>query len=140
MAERVPDTDFFVQELYAFGPSLGITFIEAVNSRFVIDLNRDPEGGRLYGDQRQETSLVPVRSFGGEDIYVGTPPDSAEIEERRRLYFQPYYQAIEEQLASLKAEFGYALFWDCHSIKRRVPTFQDAPFPDALLGTQHRRT
>jgi N-formylglutamate deformylase len=35
------DTDWFVDQLYNFAAEMGITMISAVNSRWVIDLNRD---------------------------------------------------------------------------------------------------
>ena len=34
----------------------------------------------------------------------------------------------------LKKEFGYAILFDCHSIKRNVPTISKDPFPDLILG------
>ena len=42
------DTDWFVDQLYDFAPALGITVISAVWSRWVIDLNRNPDSKPLY--------------------------------------------------------------------------------------------
>ncbi|WP_240647609.1 N-formylglutamate amidohydrolase [Burkholderia lata] len=36
------NTDWFLAELYAFLPEMGITTIMATHSRYVEDVNRDP--------------------------------------------------------------------------------------------------
>ena len=64
------DTDWFVHDLYNFAPALGITVIHAKYSRWVIDLNRDPESIPLYTDGRIITELVPKTDFLGNEIYV----------------------------------------------------------------------
>ena len=62
------DTDWFVDHLYDFAPSLGMTMISAVYSRWVIDLNRDPQSKPLYADGRIITELCPTTTFLGESI------------------------------------------------------------------------
>ena len=69
------DTDWFVDKLYDFVPALGITMITAHYSRWVIDLNRDPESKPLYSDGRIITALCPVTNFLGESIYVNNRED-----------------------------------------------------------------
>lgn len=136
MMAQPDDTDWFVHELYNFAPSLGITLIHAKYSRWVIDLNRTPESVPLYNDGRIITELVPKTDFCGNELYIDKKfiPDDAEIERRKELYYFPYYQKIEQLLAERIAEFGQVLLWDAHSIRRFVPTIQDAPFPDLILG------
>ncbi|HAQ36295.1 MAG TPA: N-formylglutamate deformylase, partial [Alphaproteobacteria bacterium] len=74
-AEGLPDTDWFVDRLYAFAESLDATIICAKYSRYVIDLNRDPGGGSLYPGQAT-TGLVPVQRFDGTPLYQdGKEPD-----------------------------------------------------------------
>ena len=34
-----------------------------------------------------------------------------------------------------KANFGKALLWDCHSVRRIVPSIYAQPFPDLILGS-----
>ena len=41
------DTDWYVDRLYDFAPAMGITMITAHYSRWVIDLNRDPQSKPL---------------------------------------------------------------------------------------------
>jgi N-formylglutamate deformylase len=136
------DTDWFVHELYNFAPSLGITVIYAKYSRWVIDLNRNPESQPLYHDGRIITELVPKTDFLGNDLYLEKKyvPDEAEIARRKANYYQPYYQKIESLLAERVAKFGQVLLWDAHSIRRFVPTIQNEPFPDLILGDNDEKS
>lgn len=136
------DTDWFVHDLYNFAPSLGITVIHAKYSRWVIDLNRDPESVPLYTDGRIITELVPKTDFLGNDIYVDKKfvPNEAEIERRLENYYRPYYQKIESLLEERLNEFGKVLLWDAHSIRRFVPTIQEKPFPDLILGDNDEKS
>ena len=130
------DTDLFVDELYGFGPSIGCTLIAAKNSRYVIDLNRDPGGAALYNDGRHITALVPVTTFDEEPIYEQQEPDQTEIARRVATYRDPYFSGLSEHLNALQehATNGQALIWDCHSIKRHVRSISAKPFPDLILG------
>src|SRR5688500_18192006 len=87
------DTDWFVHLLYDFAPAMGITMIHAVNSRWVIDLNRDPESKPLYTDGRIITALCPTTTFFGEPIYVDGRKELAaeEVSRRVELYYNPYH-------------------------------------------------
>ncbi len=136
------DTDWFIHDLYNFAPDLGITVIHARYSRWVIDLNRNPLSQPLYTDGRIITELVPKTDFLGNEIYVDKKflPDEAEIERRKENYYKPYYQRIESLLAERIAEFGQVLLWDAHSIRRFVPTIQNAPFPDLILGDNDEKS
>lgn len=137
-----PDTDWRVHELYDFAPAAGITLIRARYSRFVVDLNRDPEGKKLYADGRAETGLVPFKTFGQHAIYeAGAEPAAPQIAARVKAYYDPYHAEVAALLAALKAEHGGpVLFYEAHSIKRYVPSIQEDEFPDLMLGDQQGRT
>lgn len=136
------DTDWFIHDLYNFVSSLGITMIRAKYSRWVIDLNRDPESVPLYNDGRFITELVPKTDFLGNDLYVDKKfvPDDVEIERRKQVYYSPYYQQIEKLLNERLKEFGQVLLWDAHSIRRFVPTLRNEPFPDLILGDNDEKS
>ncbi|MDQ4119946.1 MAG: N-formylglutamate amidohydrolase [Acidobacteriota bacterium] len=136
MAAQPDDTDWYVHDLYNFVPELGITVIHARYSRWVIDLNRDPASKPLYDDGRIITGLTSSTDFFGNEIYIEKRfvPDSQENERRLANYYRPYYQKIESLLTERIAEFGKALLWDAHSIRRIVPTIRKEPFPDLILG------
>jgi len=142
LINKADDTDFFVNKLYDFVTDMGITMICAHYNRWVIDLNRSPENQALYNDGRIITGLTPTTDFLGNPIYKSPKfePTVAEIERRKQAYFMPYYQKVATILASFKQEYGTALLWDAHSIRRIVPTIQKAPFPDLILGNNDGNT
>lgn len=137
MIEAPDDTDWNLDILYDFATSLGVTIIFPKYSRWVIDLNREPENRPLYDDGRIITALCPVTDFQGNSIYKDNRPSvpDPEIKRRTKRYFAPYHDRIDEELESLRSEFGFAVFWDGHSIRRHVPTIQPDPFPDFILGS-----
>ena len=134
-ALTLPDTDFYVDKLYAAAPVLGCGLIVAEQSRYVIDLNRDPSGTPLYPGA-DNTELCPLSTFGKQPVYrPGQEPDAAEIAERVEREWRPYHDAIETELARLKAKFGVAVLWDGHSIPSQVPRFFEGRLPDLNLGS-----
>ncbi|MEZ4775031.1 MAG: N-formylglutamate amidohydrolase [Bacteroidia bacterium] len=128
------DTDWFLQQLYDFVPQMGITLIFANYSRWVIDLNRDPDSKPLYDDGRAITGLTPDKTFFGKNIYQNTPPDAQEVQRRLTQYYHPYHSKIQEILAGFREDFQHVLLYDAHSIRRRVPSIYASPFPDLILG------
>ncbi|MBT1703102.1 N-formylglutamate amidohydrolase [Chryseosolibacter indicus] len=131
------DTDWFVDKLYDFAPALGITMIKAVYSRWVIDLNRNPDSAPLYNDGRIITGLCPSTNFLGQSIYRDnrSSVDRDEIEKRLEKYYWPYHNKLQELLTQAKDKFGKVLVWDCHSIRQYVKTIQNDKFPDLILGS-----
>jgi N-formylglutamate amidohydrolase len=131
------DTDWFVNQLYDFATELGIPMLCARYSRWVIDLNRNPDSTPLYHDGRVLTGLCPATNFLGEPIYQDERAEVAatEVARRKALYFEPYHQALQAQLTATQAHFGRVLLWDCHSIRRLVPAINPEPFPDLILGS-----
>lgn len=130
------DTDWFVHQLYDFAPAIGITMIHAVYSRWVIDLNRDPQSKPLYTDGRIITALCPATTFFGEPIYTDEREkvEDEEVSRRVERYYNPYHQKIQELVDELREKFGKVLLWDCHSIRQVVPTIRHEKFPDLILG------
>jgi len=142
LRRQIDDTDWYVDKLYKFARKMGITIIKARYSRWVIDLNRDPQSAPLYDDGRIITGLTPTTDFFGNDIYKKKKfiPDQAEINRRLDTYYWPYYKKIEDLLAECKSNFGKALLWDAHSIRALVPTIRKEKFPDMILGDNDEKT
>jgi N-formylglutamate deformylase len=136
MRSAPDDTDWFVDQLYDFVSDMGITMIAANYSRWVIDLNRDPQSKPLYTDGRIITGLCPTTDFLGASIYNDERKEveGSEVERRVTNYYRPYHDEINQQLARLKKKFGKVLLWDCHSIRQLVPTIYKEKFPDLILG------
>jgi N-formylglutamate deformylase len=131
----VPDTDWHIQRLYEFAGELGAGVIRPEFSRYVIDLNRPPDGRALYKGANN-TELCPTSTFAEEPIWQpGEEPQEAEINERRERYWRPYHQALSAELSRLHERYGIALLWDAHSIRSHVPRFFEGRLPDLNLGT-----
>jgi len=131
---ELPDTDWHLHVLYDFVPRMGAWTIHAHHSRFVVDLNRAADGTPLYPG-RDETGLIPSSTFHSEPVYrAGAEPTAQELQQRTELYWRPYHQALRAKVDELKAEFGYALLWDAHSIESHVPRFFDGQLPGLMLG------
>lgn len=134
MAAAPDDTDWFIDRLYDFAPAMGITVIKANYSRWVIDLNRDPQSKPLYTDGRVITGLCTTTDFNGNPLYEYGEPNAAEIEQRVAQYYNPYHNQLTQLLESTKNEFGIALLFDAHSIRKVVPGIRAEAFPDLILG------
>lgn len=129
------DTDWFLDQLYDFAPKLGITTIIATISRWVVDLNRDPNNTPLYDDGRIITSICPKKNFLGESIYKDDSDlNGSEIHQRINDYFIPYHQKLDELIEKFKTNHSSVFIWDAHSIRRNIPTINEYPFPDLILG------
>ncbi len=135
-ARRSPDTDWHVARLYEpLAQALGASVLKPLASRYVIDLNRPADGHALYPGQR-ETGLVPMIGFDGEPLYRDDHvPDSSEVQRRINEFWQPYHQALAQELARLCAEHGRAVLWEGHSIRSEVPMLFEGRLPDFNLGT-----
>ncbi|HEY9028817.1 N-formylglutamate deformylase [Variovorax atrisoli] len=135
-ARQVPDTDWHLERLYDFADELGASVLVATHSRYVIDLNRPPDGASLYPGQ-SVTGLCPVDTFDDTPLYANPAdvPGEAEIAERRDAIWQPYHARLAEELARIRAQHGVAALWDAHSIRSVLPRFFDGKLPDLNLGT-----
>ena len=135
-AQRVPDTDWHLERLYDFADALGASVLVATHSRFVIDLNRPPDGSSLYPGQ-SVTGLCPVDLFDDQSVYRDPEdvPGDVEIAERREAIWQPYHAQLAQELARMKAEHGVAALWDAHSIRSVLPRFFEGRLTDLNLGT-----
>ncbi len=122
-------SDWLTRELYAFLPDLGITTITTSLSRFVADVNRDPDGEQHGGFW---TSVVAARMPRGRAIYR-RPLTAAEIAGRIRLAHAPFHQALDSAVRRLLAGFPRVLLLDLHS-------FGVGLDGDVILGDRHGAT
>ncbi|AVQ82703.1 MULTISPECIES: N-formylglutamate deformylase [unclassified Variovorax] len=135
-ARHVPDTDWHLERLYDFADELGASVLVATHSRYVIDLNRPPDGASLYPGQ-SVTGLCPVDTFDDTPVYADPRdlPGDEETAERRDAIWQPYHAKLAEELARIRAQHGVAALWDAHSIRSVLPRFFEGKLPDLNLGT-----
>ena len=79
------DTDWNINRLYD-GLLEKASVVQALFSRYVIYVNRDPSGESLYPGQNT-TELCPTKNFEGQPIYKnGMEPDSKEVEKRLQIF------------------------------------------------------
>jgi N-formylglutamate deformylase len=134
-AHAVEDTDWHLGRLYDFLGELGASVLQPEISRYVIDLNRPPDDAPMYPGA-SNTELCPTRFFTGDALYAaGTGPLEAERARRRSQYWQPYHDALAGELARLRAEHGFVVLWDAHSIRSEIPWLFDGVLPDLNIGT-----
>ncbi len=135
VAGYVDDCDWHLERLYAFAARRGASLLVPNYARYVIDLNRPPDNASLYPGQ-DTTGLLPVDTFDKEPLYhPGGEPTNEQIDRRRARYWQPYHDALVEEIAALKARHGNVLLWEAHSIRSRVPRFFEGRLPDFNFGT-----
>ncbi|MEP3778426.1 MAG: N-formylglutamate deformylase [Shimia thalassica] len=126
------DTDWHIHRLYD-GLLEGVTTVRATFHRYVVDANRDPAGISLYPGQNT-TGLVPLTDFDGNDIWE-TAPTPAEVAQRCATFHAPYHAAMEAELTRVRALHGFAILYDCHSIRSHIPYLFDGTLPDFNIGT-----
>jgi N-formylglutamate deformylase len=132
--QSIPDTDWDVARLYAFATDLGASTVIANFSRYVVDLNRSAKDQALYPGQ-VATGLCPEHTFAGEAIYRSGDVDDSDKAYRIDQYWRPYHDHIRETLAALRAQHGFALLWDAHSIPSVVPRLFDGELAELNLGS-----
>ena len=134
------DCDWWIETLYDFARDLDATIVRTRISRTVIDVNRDPAGISLYPGQFT-TGLCPVTTFDNEPLYKdGARPDEASIAHRRALYFDPYHQALKDEIKRLRALHPAIALYDCHSIRSIIPDLFDGTLPHFNIGTNEGRS
>jgi N-formylglutamate deformylase len=131
---EVHDTDWHMPQLYDFAKALGASILVATHSRYVIDLNRPPDGASLYPGQ-SVTGLCPVDGFDSKPLYASKDlePDEAEVARRRALLAALSCAAARR--ARSHQEPAWPMLWDAHSIRSVLPRFFEGKLPDLNLGT-----
>lgn len=128
------DTDWHITRLYD-GLCQGATVVKANFHRYVIDANRGPDDASLYPGQNT-TNLVPLTDFDGKPIWKdGEEPNAAEVASRIAEWHRPYHAALEAEIARIKSNHGFAILFDCHSIRSHIPFLFEGTLPDFNIGT-----
>ena len=134
-ALEVEDTDWHLDRLYAFARELGASILQPAVSRYVVDLNRPPDDTPMYPGA-SNTELCPTRFFTGDPLYrEGFALTEEEKTRRRARWWQPYHQALQQELERIRGEHGHVLLWDAHSIRAEIPWLFEGRLPDLNIGT-----
>ncbi len=140
--------DAFVEELFDAATDFGAPLLAASFPRVFCDVNREPwelDPGMFDGplphwvnssSPRVGAGLGTIARLvaNGEPVYRHKLK-FAEAEDRIRRFWQPYHAALAALIAETRAEFGYCLLVDCHS----MPSYpgQASNTPDFVLGDAH---
>ena len=133
-AVRRPDTDWHLPRLYDFVVDMGATVITANFSRYVVDVNRPPDGANLYPG-RDTPRLCPTDTFDRQPLYRGGDPSDDEIASRVERLWRPYHARLAGEIERVRAEHGMAILWDAHSIMSVLPRLFEGKLADFNLGT-----
>jgi N-formylglutamate deformylase len=129
-----PDTDWHLERLYDFVRELDATVIMATHSRYVVDVNRPPDGANLYPGQ-DTPRLCPIDTFERTPLYRRVEPGAQEIAQRLQRVWHPYHRRIAREIARLEREHANVVLWDAHSIASQVPRLFPGRLADFNLGT-----
>lgn len=132
--KALKDTDWHVDRLYAdLLPEAGI--VKANFHRYVIDANRSPEDTNLYPGQNT-TGLCPLTDFEGKAIWnEHEEPSAGDMLQRTNLFHKPYHEALREMLETVRDSYGFAILYDCHSIRSELPFLFEGKLPTLNIGT-----
>ncbi len=109
--------DWLTRELYDFLPELGITTVTTSYSRFVADVNRNPDGPK-HGPLKM---CVVADSIGSSHRSIYTHVlTTGNIRHRIELAHTPFHRALDEAVAERLADFPRILLLDLHSFGVRM--------------------
>ena len=109
--DYLPHQDWHLDKFYDWLPQLGITVLEAVYSRYVVDLNRAAKAP-FIGSFWQ--SAVPKQTAYSKSLYR-VLPSRQQVQDRIDQVYRPYHQTLSHLLQEKVNQFGYVYLIDLHS-------------------------
>jgi len=127
--------DTFVGDLYADLDEQGATVLATPFSRMFVDVNRRRDDFEQQdGEVRSRRGVVRTHTMREVPIFA-RPLSRAELEERLRTLYDPYYSTLARLLTELRQAYGYAILLDGHTgSPRRMKDRQ------VIIGTCHHTT
>jgi N-formylglutamate amidohydrolase len=127
--------DTFASDLYGDLHEHGATVLATPFSRMFVDVNRRRDDFELHdGEVRSRRGVVRTHTMREVAIFRH-PLGVAELEERLRALYDPYYATLDRLLGGLRARYGHALLLDGHTgSPRRMHHHQ------VIIGTRHDST
>lgn len=123
------NTDWYLDQLYNFLPAMGVTVLTATHSRYVADVNRDPDEA-LFGTFFK--AVVAETTAHGQPVYQ-TPPTADDLATRVERFHRPYHAAVDQELSRVQRRYGRALLIDLHA-------YMSPGDADVCLGNRHGTT
>ena len=127
--------DTFAVDLYGDLHEEGATVLATPYSRMFVDVNRRRDDFEEQGGEvRSRRGVVRTHTMRDVPIFA-RPLQTAELEERLRTLYDPYYATLERLLGDLQNSYGYAMLFDGHTgSPRRMKDHQ------VIIGTRHDAT
>ena len=127
--------DTFVGDLYGDLHEHGATVLATPFSRMFVDVNRRRDDFEHHdGEVRSRRGVVRTHTTRDAPIFA-RPLALADLEDRLRTLYDPYYATLDELLAERRHAYGYALLLDGHTgSPRRMKDHQ------VIIGTRHDAT
>src|SRR5438309_11237679 len=127
--------DTFVGDLYADLHEHGATVLATPFSRMFVDVNRRRDDFEQHeGEVRSRRGVVRTHTMRDAPIFA-RPLALADLEERLRTLYDPYYTTLERLLTEIREAYGGALLLDGHTgSPRRMRDHQ------VIIGTRHDAT
>lgn len=122
IVDRLPSTDWYVDELYNFLPQMGVTVLKAEFSRYTVDVNRPLSVSNYRNQDRSfQSHPVLVSNAFGEGLYRdGVYWRDLDIEDRLLSYYVPYHDRLRSLLQESVRDFGVAYLLDLHSFTYNI--------------------
>jgi len=127
--------DTFASDLYGDLHEHGATVLATPFSRMFVDVNRRRDDFEHHdGEVRSRRGVVRTHTMRDAAIFR-QPLGLADLEERLRTLYDPYYATLDHLLARLRDDHGYAMLLDGHTgSPRRMKDHQ------VIIGTRHDTT
>ena len=127
--------DTFVGDLYADLHEHGATVLATPFSRMFVDVNRRRDDFEQHdGEVRSRRGVVRTHTMRDAPIFA-RPLALADLEERLRTLYDPYYSTLARLLDEIRQAYGYALLLDGHTgSPRRMKDHQ------VIIGTREDAT
>ncbi|HEY1099915.1 MAG TPA: N-formylglutamate amidohydrolase [Myxococcota bacterium] len=116
------DADLHVEKLAQHVPSLGVPVLEALVSRYVLDVNRAPDDvdrevcPELVRAARPSARGLCWRTTTDGVAVLKRPLTLQELDRRRATIHAAYHDALAAELERRRRKFGFAILIDLHSM------------------------
>jgi N-formylglutamate amidohydrolase len=123
--------DTFAGDVYGDLYKDGATVLATPFSRMFVDVNRRRDDFEAHdGEVRSRRGVVRTHTMRDVPIFA-RPLAPADVEERLRSLYDPYYSTLEQLLSELREAYGYAILLDGHTgSPRRMKDHQ------VIIGTR----
>ncbi|QDG74852.1 N-formylglutamate amidohydrolase [Labrenzia sp. PHM005] len=129
------DVSWRLEDVMRFSPDLDATVVRSTVSRYVIDLDRDPETP-LNVSEDPASALCPVTTLDGKRLYLeGEEPGETEVEQRVLLFSTPFLKALRQQVDRLLKLHHKVIVLDCQSMRSTIKGVTDKGLPVISVGS-----